>query len=128
MSLRFLPWMIGWMVTTFSKLRKKGGSSISTLEEAGHHGFDFEDLQEWMLTFCQRCEGALNRKEEASLLDYLATYLEMFLYFLLNAFILTWKHMRGKMYTNKYTIRKSLNKSNYRIFQHIDLKFSYILR
>lgn len=39
------------------------------------------------------CEAALNRKEDASLPDYLATYLEMFLYFLLNAFTITWKHM-----------------------------------
>lgn len=39
------------------------------------------------------CEAALNRKEDASLPDYLATYLEMFLYFILNAFTITWKHM-----------------------------------
>lgn len=51
MSLGFPPWMIGWMVTAFSKSRKKGGRATSTLEEAGHHGFDFEDPQEWMLTF-----------------------------------------------------------------------------
>lgn len=51
MSLGFPPWMIGWMVTAFSKLRKKEGRATSTLEEAGHHGFDFEDLQEWMRTF-----------------------------------------------------------------------------
>lgn len=35
------------------------------------------------------CDAALNRKEVASLPDYLAKYLEMFLYFLLKAFILT---------------------------------------
>lgn len=55
----------------------------------GHHGFD----SEWMLTFLERCDAALNIKEEALLPDDLAIYLEMILYVLLKAFILTWKHI-----------------------------------
>lgn len=30
---------------------KEKGKATFTLEEVGHHGFDFEDLQEWMLIF-----------------------------------------------------------------------------